>query len=94
MEAKLAKTEKNIIEAEKKNREDAEKRKAMKAKLDLVTVFISTNPRWNEYVSQAGSQHVDGSGSGAGGSGSAEGSGSGRGDEDGSSDDGGCGDDE
>ena len=87
MEKKLAEAEKKIAEAEEKSRREAEERKALKAQIDLVTGFISSNPRWNEYVSQAGSQHVDGSGSGVGGSGSAGGSGSRRGDEDGSGDD-------
>ena len=80
--------EKKLAEAEKKSREDAEERKTMKAKLDLVTGFMSSNPLWHEYLSQAGSQHVDGSASG-----SAGGSGSRRGDEDGSGDDEGSRDD-
>jgi hypothetical protein len=87
MEKKLAEAEKKIAEAEEKSRREAEERKILKAQIDLVTGFMSSNPRWNEYVSQAGSQHVDGSGSGVGGSGSAGGSGSRRGDEDDSGDD-------
>jgi hypothetical protein len=58
----LAEAEKKIAEAEEKSRTDAEERKALKAQIDLVTGFISSNQRWNEYVSQAGSQHLDGSG--------------------------------
>ena len=98
MEKKLAEAEKKIAEAEENRLREAEERKALKAEIDLITGFISSNPRWNEYVSQAGSQHVDGSGSGVGGSGvggsgSAGGSGSRRGDEDDSGDDEGSGDD-
>ena len=89
MEAKLAEAEKKIAEAEKKKEEEAKERKAMAARLDLVTGFMSSNPRWHEYLSQVSSQHVDGSGSGsgAGGSGSAGGSRGDRGDEDNSVDD-------
>ena len=87
MEKKLAEAEKKIAEAEENRLREAEEHKKLKAEIALITGFISSNPRWNEYVSQAGSQHVDGSGSGVGGSGSAGGSGSRRGDEDGSGDD-------
>ena len=80
LSAELAAAHKKIAEAEKKSREDAEERKTMKAQLDLLMGFASTNPQWSQYISQVDSQHVDGSGSGAGGSGSgAGGSGSGSG---------------
>ena len=80
LSAELAAAHKKIAEAEKKSREDAEERKTMKAQLDLLMGFASTNPQWSQYISQVDSQHVDGSGSGAGGSGSgAGGSGSGAG---------------
>ncbi|PWA82869.1 hypothetical protein CTI12_AA173260 [Artemisia annua] len=69
-----------LATAQKKIAEDAEERKTMKKKLDLLMGFASSNPMWSQYISQVDSQHVDGSGSGAGGSGSgAGGSGSGAG---------------
>ena len=87
MSAELAAAQKKIAEAEKKSREDAEERKTMMKKLDLLMGFASTNPQWSQYISQVDSQHVDGSGSGAGGSGSgAGGSGSDDIDVDGDSD--------
>lgn len=70
-----------LAEAKKKIAQDEEERKAMKKQLRLLTGFFeTTNPRWSEYISQVGSQHVEGSssraGAGAGGSGVADGSGS------------------
>ena len=81
LKAELA-TAKKQIEVDKKER------KAMQKQLDLMQGFMSANPLWHEYLTQAGSVHVDGSGSGAGGSGHGDGDDDGDGDGDGSDDDG------
>ena len=91
MFSEIEELKKKLAEAEKQIRKDEQERNKMKATLDHVTGFMSENPRWHEYLTQVGSQHADGSGSGsgAGGSGSARGgSGSGGDDEDGFEDDG------
>ena len=82
--SEIAELKKKLAEAEQQMRKDEQERKKMKATLDQLTGFMSSNPRWHEYLTQVGSQQADGSGSGSG----AGGSGAGIDDEDGFEDDG------